>query len=161
MDDVVVKDCWHCPNCKGGFTYPYFCVGKTPHKCIELDEMDEIQEWCPLPNSIDYDWKTHDYKNKDCSKLPKWAQSLIDDLNYKVKTLESENATLENMKFFTEKRDWFTLNGNNDIYEDGYSVLYVLNKNRAISLCALGDHDVIFIGRARKDEFNNVTGKND
>jgi hypothetical protein len=84
--------------------------------------------------------------------LPKWAQYAFNQLselnvglNIRMQTLQDINAIM-----CEPKRDWFTLPFSHDDNKPIH--LWLLDKDQPISVCSLGKGDIIFVGRAKKDE---------
>ena len=83
--------------------------------------------------------------------LPKWAQQHIACLDQLNDYLEHRNSTLENMHAIMcePKRNWFTLPFS---YDDEKTIhLWLLEKDQPVPVCALSKGDLLFVGRAKKE----------
>lgn len=85
------------------------------------------------------------------SKLPKWAQQHIKDLEYKLRNIQDEISEMRSLNYFHANHDWFTIPNK----EPETFYLYRLSKDRATAICSLNPGDILFIGRKEgenKDE---------
>ncbi len=84
-------------------------------------------------------------QNHDVSKLPKWVQKLINDLNYTIDHLQS----LKKAHCVLMDRDWFNVLGPPFESNEDYRNLFIMNRNSANCICSLGKGDILLIGRAK------------
>ncbi|MFA5299876.1 MAG: hypothetical protein WC389_16955 [Lutibacter sp.] len=88
----------------------------------------------------------------DIKTLPKWAQKHINNLNYDINKLQNKMEAIQNMNAIMcePKRDWFTLPFS---FKDEKPVhLWLLNYDQPFSVCSLSKGDLIFVGRAKKEQ---------
>ncbi len=78
--------------------------------------------------------------------LPKWAQAYINSLQLEIKRLDS----VKQMSAVMADRDWFTLPDPFGGCHEDLLHLWILDKDRPFSICALGKGDMLFVGRAKK-----------
>ncbi len=90
-------------------------------------------------------------KNHDIKTLPKWAQDKFSDLRFELEKAQKKLSTIEDMNAIMcePKRDWFTLPFYFKDYD--YVHLWLLNHDHPISVCSLGKGDLLFVGRAKKE----------
>ena len=91
-------------------------------------------------------------KSHDITKLPIWAQTLIE-------SLKRENADLEQQLFETQlasrltcdpERSWFTITGPYKPDADPYH-LWMLRDDNPHKLCSLNHKDVLLVGRYKPE----------
>jgi len=80
----------------------------------------------------------------DIKKLPLWAQKLLKDKDFEIsqlQALEQAHAVLNNRKWCSVSGP---LMGSNET-----CTLWVLDKDSPVSVCSLGQGDVLLIGRQK------------
>ncbi len=90
----------------------------------------------------------------DEKSLPKWAQTIINDLRIELMFAQERRESVEavNRIMCRPKREWFTIPGPKFNEGEDHRDLFVLDRNRAWPVCSLGKNDVLFIGRGARDE---------
>jgi hypothetical protein len=92
----------------------------------------------------------------DESRLPKWVQKKIGDLQMTIQELEAYrklHAVLSD-----KDRDWFTLPDPFNGCNDEELKLWILTKNHPFPVCVLYKGDMLFIGRATKERYGHRLG---
>ena len=86
----------------------------------------------------------------DITKLPKWAQRLIADRDLDVEAARRELETIRAASAVLAERAWFTLPGPTMADREEYRTLWLLDRDRPLSLCQIGRGDVLLVGRSLK-----------
>jgi hypothetical protein len=98
----------------------------------------------------------------DESKLPKWAQELIQELRHDNATLARTLETTRAASALTcePHRKWFTIPGPkaSDPELDEYR-LWFLGRNQPIQVCTLYKNDLLLVGRAHTGHIDKVQQK--
>jgi len=86
----------------------------------------------------------------DLTKLPKWAQLLIEEKEAENNLLKMANKGLEAAHSILFNREWFVING--PIENDNLAItnLWYLSNEHPHQVCSIGVGDVFVIGRDKK-----------
>jgi hypothetical protein len=79
--------------------------------------------------------------------LPKWAQSLIWDMEWEI--LHRESLKQLHTVLADPDRNWFTLPDPVGGCHEESLKLWILDKDHPFSICDLGKGDILFVGRAK------------
>jgi hypothetical protein len=96
------------------------------------------------------DWKGDGIMEHDLTKLPKWAQLLIETKDVEKNLLKMENEGLNKAHEILMNREWFTISG--PAFKDGeeFRYLWYLSHEHPHAVCSLGRGDVLVIGRDKE-----------
>jgi hypothetical protein len=86
------------------------------------------------------------------TKLPAWARKLIGDLRFELVMQRRRNKELAAAHGVLFDREWFTIPGTPVQEPDDPRTLFLLERNRANSVCTLYNGDVLLIGRRKVEE---------
>lgn len=84
-------------------------------------------------------------REHDESKLPNWAQGVLENLRAKNERLEFELARTQQAHAVLMSRRWFTVPHPGD--DDDGLCLFALRSNEAVCVCTLGPGDTLLVGR--------------
>lgn len=85
-------------------------------------------------------------------KLPIWAQRLLNDYRDRNTELTAELDRVRTAHSVLLNRNWFTIPGPSFESEGDFRYLWFLDRENPRPVCALGDGDVLLVGRRIVEE---------